>query len=193
MSRYHGHIVFGVVFFMFIGLIGMAEVTKVSPAPTITPHALVITDAAKKGGFNLAQVLIEQEVKSHLDKKIDRKHHQLLVRFQVKNLSQDDLTTLKTKALNQSSKWEERAASIDLLELAGVRAKKALQQIAQAPVSSPKGRAPASSDTKDQEKMLRNKALAALGKKTPQKVAKTSAPKNQRRLASVSEARTVKR
>jgi len=190
MSRFHGHIVFGVVFFMFIGLIGLAEVTKISPAPA--PPATKIIPP-KKGGFNLAQVLIEQEVKSHLDKKLNKKQHQLLVRSQVKNLSQDDLTTLKTKALNRALKWEERSACVDLLELAGVRAQKALQQIAQAPLSPSKGRAPASSDGgKDKDKILRQKALAAIVKMSPQKTAKVSAPKNQKRMALASEARALK-
>lgn len=187
MSRYHGHIVFAVVFFLFIGMIGLAEVTKVSPAPAPAVAKMI---PPKKGGFNLAQVLIEQEVKSHLDKKLNKKQHQALVLSQVKNLSQDDLTTLKNKALNRSLKWEERSACVDLLVLTGVRAQKALQQIARAPLSPIKGRAPASLDNK--EKNLRDKALAALGKTSPHKVAKSLTTKNQKRVALATEARALK-
>ena len=96
MSRDHGHIVIAVIFFLFIGMIGLAE------------------------------VIIEQEVKSHLDKKLNKKQHQALVLSQVKNLSQYDMTTLKNKALNRSLKWEERSACVDLLKLTAVRAQKVL-------------------------------------------------------------------
>ncbi|MGE5087269.1 MAG: hypothetical protein ACM3MG_13265 [Bacillota bacterium] len=192
MSRYHGHIVFGVVFFLFISLIGMAELTKESPVAASPAPSVIANASVKNSGFNFAQVLIEQEVKSLSVKKLNKKEHQTLVLSQVKNLSKEDLMKLKTKALDRSAKWDERYICVNLLELTGIRAQKALQQIAHAPLSSSKGRAPASYSDKDKEKVLRRKAQEALSKMSSSKVAKTPATKNQRRMASASESRTLK-
>ncbi|QLY25637.1 hypothetical protein [Bdellovibrio sp. KM01] len=134
MSRYHNQIIVGVVFSMFIGLIAIAELSNRKPAPK---PISVIDDS--KGGFSLAQVLVEQELTNRSLPNAKRLQNKELVLAQVSRLSQSDIKLLQRKAANQSVSAEERKVCVYLLEQAGHPVDQAVaKKVAQAPVAAPK-------------------------------------------------------
>ncbi|WP_413586415.1 hypothetical protein [Bdellovibrio sp. HCB274] len=153
MSRYHGPIVFLIVFALLGGLIYVAEKTK-APALVPTeplPGAILIAQKSKvpfseslksampkvpakaSAGFDMPQILIDQVVQRLSERRNDWAVFEKQVRSQVANLAYADLMALAGKALNSESAIRERDVAVYLLSLAGMPAHNALFEVVKTP------------------------------------------------------------
>ncbi len=169
MSRYHNQIIIGVVFSLFIGLIAVAELSNRKPAPK---PISAIDDS--KGGFSLAQVLIEQELANRALPNAKRLQNKELVLAQVTRLSQSDIKLLQKKSANPSTPAEERKVCAYLLEQAGMPLEKSVTKVAQ--------QAPAQKSFKPAPVVAAHKVVKKPVPKVAAKVAQSKFVKGGKRL-----------
>ncbi|WP_413557731.1 hypothetical protein [Bdellovibrio sp. HCB209] len=175
MSRSHDVIVSSIVFSFFVGLVCIAELSN--RKTTHNETVPVVAEESSKGGFSLAQVLIEQEVEKLSKRKVASVSDETQVRAQVARLSKSDVKLLKGKARNATNSWEVRYASAYLLKISGERI-----DLPKKPVTMVAKAAPPQTSKKVALKVVRSEKKSVAGKSKVQTSKKVAAHKSHKRL-----------
>ncbi|UYL09986.1 hypothetical protein B9G69_005275 [Bdellovibrio sp. SKB1291214] len=152
--------------------------TTVAPfSQTKTSSLLKAKSPAKKAaGFDVAQVLLDQEMDSLNHGKVDWKQREATVRAQAEKLSYNDLMNLAAKSVDTSLNVNERLMTVYLISLSGIKAHNALFEIVKTPYVYSKTSGLTKVTFENQELNLRLRALQALDQLAlvnPQQIQKT--------------------
>lgn len=185
--------VYAIVIAIVAGTVYAAEKMK-GPAIAVSPVVSLATTTAsfsqtktssllkakpqgkQAAGFDVAQVLLDQEMESLTHGKVDWKQRESTVRAQAEKLSYNDLMNLASKSVDTSLSVNERLMTVYLISLSGMKAHNALFEIVKTPYVFSKQAGLTKVSFENQEVNLRLRALQALDQLAmvnPQQINKT--------------------